>query len=165
MDEIRPLGCQGWAHNRAMTFNPGDAVHVASLGQGIVRDVRNGGRYLVEIKGRSMVVAGSQLALSISRRLPRRTKGAAAGTEDSAARADGPSPSLDLHERTVPEGLEALNTFLNDALLAGHAEARIIHGRSGGRIKAAVHAQLRRMSSIRAFGLDPRNPGVTIVRL
>ena len=147
-----------------MTFNPGDAVHVASLGQGIVRDVRNEGRYLVEIKGRSMVVAGSQLALSISRRLPRRAR-AAAETENSAARGDGPAPSLDLHERTVPEGLEALNTFLNDALLAGHAEARIIHGRSGGRIKAAVHAQLRRISSIRAFALDPHNPGVTIVRL
>ena len=43
-----------------MTF-PGDPVHVAALGTGIVREARTGGRYLVEIKGRSFVVVGSQL--------------------------------------------------------------------------------------------------------
>ena len=75
------------------------------------------------------------------------------------------SPSLDLHGTTVDEGLDALGAFLNTALLDGNAEVRIIHGRSGGRLKAAVHARLKRMPSIRSFGLDPRNPGVTIVRL
>ncbi len=42
-------------------FRPGDHVHVASFGKGVVREVRNGGRYLVELKGRSMVVTGSQI--------------------------------------------------------------------------------------------------------
>ena len=53
-----------------MTFEPGDPVHVAALGKGIVREVRNGGRYVVEIKGRSLIVAGSQLAPSASARTP-----------------------------------------------------------------------------------------------
>jgi hypothetical protein len=44
-----------------MPFVPGDSVHVSALGKGIVREVRNGGRYLVEIKGRSIVVAADQL--------------------------------------------------------------------------------------------------------
>ena len=47
-----------------MTFAPGDPVHVAALGKGIVREVRNAGRYLVELRGRSVVVAGSQLTRS-----------------------------------------------------------------------------------------------------
>ena len=47
----------------------------------------------------------------------------------------------------------------------GLAEARVIHGRSGGRLKAAVHGRLKTMPSVRAFRLDPRNPGVTIVQL
>ena len=38
----------------AMTFDPGDPVHVAALGTGIVREARTGGRYLVETKGRSI---------------------------------------------------------------------------------------------------------------
>jgi DNA mismatch repair protein MutS2 len=150
-----------------MTFAPGDAVHVVALGKGIVREVRNGGRYLVEIKGRSLIVAGSQLAPFASARMPRRTKRSVARTDSRPAVVEQTPapPSLDLHGTTVHEGLEALNAFLNTALLAGNPEVRIIHGRSGGRLKAAVHAQLKLMSPIRGFGLDPRNHGVTIVWL
>jgi dsDNA-specific endonuclease/ATPase MutS2 len=150
-----------------MTFGPGDPVHVAALGKGIVREVRNGGRYLVEIKGRSVVVVGHQLAPAESARTPRRVKPAAGDTRGPAAvePTATASPSLDLHGTTVDETLDALDAFLNTALLAGHAEVRIIHGRSGGRVKAAVHARLKLTASIRGFRLDPCNPGVTIVML
>jgi DNA mismatch repair protein MutS2 len=149
-----------------MTFGPGDPVHVAALGKAIVREVRNGGRYLVEIKGRSMVVAGNQLTPSESARTPRRAKPSVADTQGPpVVEPTTASPSLDLHGRTVQDGLDALSAFLNTALLAGDAEVRVIHGRSGGKLKAAVHARLKLMPSIRGFGLDPRNPGVTIVRL
>ena len=47
-------------------------------------------------------------------------------------------------------------------LLASASEVRVIHGRSGGRVKQAVHARLRELS-VRSVRLDPRNPGVTIV--
>jgi DNA mismatch repair protein MutS2 len=149
-----------------MTFGPGESVHVAALGRGIVREVRNGGRYLVEIKGRSLVVEGNQLEPARSARTARAKPSVAdtpgAPALEPTARA---TPSLDLHGRTVDESLDALDAFLNTALLAGNAEVRIIHGRSGGRLKAAVHARLKLMPSIRGFRIDPRNPGVTIVRL
>jgi DNA mismatch repair protein MutS2 len=155
------------AHNRTMTFSSGDVVHVAALGKGIVRDVRNGGRYRVEIKGRLLDVAGTQLTLSSPGRTPRRTKrpvGRAQGGPAAVEQTPVP-PSLDLHGTTVHEALDALNAFLNAVLIAGNPEARIVHGRSGGRLKAAVHAHLKLMPSIRGFGLDPRNHGVTIIRL
>jgi len=66
---------------------------------------------------------------------------------------------------TVEEAVAALDTFLNDALLAGHAEVRVIHGRSGGRLRTAVHARLKQLSVVRALRLDPGNAGVTIVTL
>jgi len=72
-------------------------------------------------------------------------------------------PSLDLHGRTVLESLEALDAFVNDAILDGHAEARVIHGRSGGRVRAAVRKRLAELPSVRSFRIDPRNPGVTII--
>ena len=147
-----------------MTFGPGDPVHVAALGKGIVREVRNGGRYVVEIKGRSLVVDGHQLARAGPARTPRRGKPAGLDSQgpDVEPTATG-SRSLDLHGRTVEESLDALDAFLNTALLAGNGEVQIIHGRSGGRIKAAVHARLKLVGSIRNFRLDPGNPGVTIV--
>ena len=146
-----------------MNFVPGDRVHVATLGTGIVRDVRNGGRYLIELKGRSLLVAGSQLELASERRQSKRPpvelNPPAPETAPVAVR------SIDLHGKTVVEALEALEAFLNDALLGGSAEVRVIHGRSGGRVKTAVHGQLRQLPSVRAFRVDPRNPGVTIVTL
>ena len=144
-------------------FALGDRVHIVSLGTGIVRDARNGDRYLVEIKGRTMVVEGSQMeAAAPERALPR---GKREGSGPAPASPSGPSASLDLHGRTVLEAIEALDAFLNDALLAGSPEARVIHGRSGGAVKAAVHKRLAQLPPVRSFRLDPRNAGVTIVTL
>jgi DNA mismatch repair protein MutS2 len=146
---------------RKTTFAAGDRVHVATLGTGIVREVRNGGRYLIELKGRSMVVSGSQLEPAPERR---ETKRPDSIPSDPAAPAAA-SRELDLHGHTVLEALEALDSFINDALLDGCDEVRVIHGRGGGKLKAAVHGRLGQLPSVRAFRVDPANPGVTHVRL
>lgn len=146
-----------------MTFVPGDRVHVVTLGTGIVREVRNGGRYLIEVKGRSLVVAGSQLEPASERPQPKRPP--AELNPPAPETAPVAAPSLDLHGKTVVEALDALEVFLNDALLGGGAEVRVIHGRSGGRVKTAVHGRLRQLPSVRAFRVDPRNSGVTIITL
>ena len=150
-----------------MPFSPGDSVHVAALGNAIVREVRNRGRYLVELKGRTIVVTEAQLA-AVER--PKRARSARspaahpAGAPHSAKSASAPA-SIDLHGMTTAEAVAALDAFLNDAMLASHGEVTIIHGRSGGRLKDAVHARLRQLPSVRAFRVDARNAGVTRVRL
>ena len=146
-----------------MPFDAGDPVHVASLGKGIVREVRGGGRYRVEIKGRTMIVLETQLS-----RVDSRSTRADASASEAAWQAPLPTrahvpASIDLHGMTTDAAQSALNEFLSDAILAGHHEIRVIHGRSGGRLKAMVHARLRAMTAVRAFRLDPVNPGVTIV--
>ena len=146
------------------TFVAGDRVHLPTLGTGIVREVRNGGRYVIEIKGRMMVVAGSQLEPAQERRAAKRPP-AMPSAADPAPVPPLSSRVLDLHGKTVLEALEALDAFLNDALLDGCDDVQVIHGRSGGKVKAAVHARLTRLPSVRAFRLDPTNPGVTVVRL
>lgn len=150
-------------------FAIGDQVHVASLGKGTVREIR-GRRYLVEIKGRSLLVNESQLTRLDSRGA---TRDAGHGTNRGVSQAPDPAlPSrpgaasaIDLHGMTTDEAEAALVTFISDAILAGHADVRVIHGRSGGRLKVVVHARLRAMSAVRSFRLDPRNPGVTLVVL
>jgi len=150
-----------------MPFNPGDRVVVANFGRAVVREVRNGGRYLVDVKGRAMVVAEAQLTPAEDRKRQGGTAKAAEPAIAAAnvvARTDAAS-SIDLHGMTTEEAVAAVDAFLNDAILASLDEVRIIHGRSGGRLKTAVQKRLRGLTAIRGFRLDPANPGVTIVSL
>jgi DNA mismatch repair protein MutS2 len=149
-----------------MPFAPGDEVQVDALGKGVVREARNGGRYLVELRGRSIVAAEAQLS-AVS---PRKRQASSDASASPTSAPDAPthshaSTSLDLHGMAAEEAIAALDAFLNDALLAGHAKVRVIHGRSGGRLKAAVHARLKGLAVVRAIRLDPSNAGVTIVTL
>lgn len=148
------------------TFTPGDRVHVAGLGTGIVREVRNGGRYLIDVKGQAMVVAGRQLEPAAPARVhPAQPPAESASAAATVAAPSGPLRSLDLHGKTVIEAIDVLDAFLNDALLDGVDAVCVIHGRSGGTLKAAVHRRLAQLPTVRAFRVDPKNPGVTVVRL
>lgn len=149
-----------------MPFTAGDAVHVRLLGKGVVREARNGRRYLVEIKGASLIVAEDQLTAFVEGKAARRSPaGPAASAPVEPPALSARVPAIDLHGMTTAEAVEAVDRFINDALLEGAAEARIIHGRSGGRLKSAVHARLKQLPSVRDHRLDPGNAGVTMVSL
>jgi dsDNA-specific endonuclease/ATPase MutS2 len=147
-------------------FVVGDHVHVASIGKGVVRAVRNGGRYLVDVKARQLVAAGAQLTP-----VEPRKQREAPPAEHHVSPDEDPPPrthavaSIDLHGMTTDEAVAALDAFLNDAILAGRPEVRVIHGRSGGRLRAAVHASLKAVTCVRAFRVDAANAGVTVVTL
>jgi dsDNA-specific endonuclease/ATPase MutS2 len=152
----------------ARRFAIGDAVQTA-LGKGIVRAVRNSGRVLVDIAGQPVVISEAE----ISPLEARKSKAASAASRPSAPAEPRPphrqstrdGVSVDLHGLTVNEALDRAERAFNEALLADGDELRFIHGRSGGRIRAALHQRLRQIPSVRGFALDPRNEGVTIVRL
>lgn len=175
------------------TFSRGDAVQTP-LGKGVVQDVRNNGRLLVELKGRGVEVAAASVTrLEVShpsrtrtkaRRDRDRTEGlaAAAGsaadtahpaprTAHSAARsaasprASATRAEVDLHGLTVEQALARADEALSEAMLADLPELRLVHGRSGGRIRAALHRRLSQIASVRSFRLEPGNPGATIVAL
>ena len=147
-----------------MPFSPGDPVHVTGLGKGIVREVRNGGRCLVELKGRSVVVSESQLAPHDGSKRKHEHAAVTVTGDPTGARSHVPA-SIDLHGMTAGEAVAAVDTFLNDAMLASMDEVRIVHGRSGGTLRSAVHMRLQQVASVRSYRLDPANPGVTIVTL
>lgn len=142
-------------------FAPGDAVQTP-YGKGVVHAVRNNGQLLVLIQQRTLVVeAATATAVAPPRRL-------APPATDGPRAADPPrhAPSeVDLHGLRVDEALACIDGALDAALLAGHAELRFIHGRSGGRLRGALHERLRAIGAVRGLRLDPRNPGVTIVSL
>jgi DNA mismatch repair protein MutS2 len=148
-------------------FEPGDVVQTP-YGKGVVREARNRGRVLVDVGGRALeILEGDVAPVTASRRRSR--DGRQRGGHDAAPPSARPSrriaSEIDLHGLTVEEALARTEDALNDAILADMAQIRLVHGRSGGRIRAALHQKLREISTVRHFRLDPRNEGVTIVEL
>jgi DNA mismatch repair protein MutS2 len=147
----------------AQKFAIGDLVQTL-FGKGLVREARNNGRFLVDVGGRAMVIPEADISPLDVRK---RKAASAAPIASSSDRQSAPKSraEIDLHGLTVEEALARAEDALNDALIADCAELRVIHGRSGGRIRTALHQRLREIPSVRGFGIDPRNPGVTIVKL
>jgi dsDNA-specific endonuclease/ATPase MutS2 len=151
-------------------FGAGDTVQTP-LGKGTVREVRNNGRLLVEVRGRSVEIRASEVSPLDQRRQERRARQEESdstvrvGEEAPPSGTKGAAREVDLHGLTVDQALERAELCLNDALLATLPELRFIHGRSGGRIRGALHRWLRGVPTVRSFRLDPRNAGVTVVYL
>jgi dsDNA-specific endonuclease/ATPase MutS2 len=149
----------------ASRFKPGDGVQTP-LGKGVILEVRNNKRLLVDIQQRAVVMTENAISpLDQSRRQIRsvsETAGSLRGSERYKPRAAG---EVELHGLTVAEALNKIDQALNAALLASLPVVRFIHGRSGGRIRGALHQRLREIATVRGFRLDPHNPGVTIVQL
>lgn len=90
-------------------------------------------------------------------------------------RAPRPRPSgggrreIDMHGLRVEEMLLRLERFLNDAILEGCEEIRVIHGHGSGALRKALHQRLKNLG-LRHFrlgeiGQTPGGDGVTIVSL
>ncbi len=79
-------------------------------------------------------------------------------------------PAAELHligERVEP-ALERLDAYLDQALLAGRGEVRIVHGHGSGRLRQAVRAHLRGHPAVAAFRGGAANEGgdgATVVTL
>ena len=137
------------------------------FGKGVVRALRNGGRVLVEIQSRTLEFLEADVtrlvppSTSRNRRISRTHP--TPPFESPRSPEIGTVPDVDLHGLTVSEALDRAERALDAALRTDAAALRLIHGRSGGRIKSALHQRLKAIGSIRGFHLDPHNAGVTVV--
>jgi dsDNA-specific endonuclease/ATPase MutS2 len=148
------------------TFVPGDTVRTP-LGKGVVQEIRHRGRLLVLIGSRSVVVDAADASVTAPGSTSKRRVAAAghpAPRDDDRDRRRA-AADVDLHGLIVAEALERVVSAVDAAIRAGHGRLRVIHGRSGGRLRGALHRQLRELPSVRAFRLDPANDGATIVEL
>jgi len=75
---------------------------------------------------------------------------------------------LDMRGWRVEDALEELETYLNDAALAGMSSVRILHGKGTGALRQAVRQQLGRHPLAKSFTSAPPQEGgdgVTVVKL
>ena len=76
-------------------------------------------------------------------------------------RAVGKSPQarLDLRGKRYEEAMEALDAFIDQALLNNMAQVDIIHGIGTGVIREGVTKYLQRNKQVKSFGYAPQNAG------
>ncbi len=88
-------------------------------------------------------------------------------TRDLSSRSEA-RPELNVIGLTVDEMEPELMKFLDSAVLANFTEVRVVHGMGTGRLRAAVHALLKKHGRVESFRLGKYGEGesgVTVVTL
>lgn len=78
------------------------------------------------------------------------------------------NPTLDVRGKRVEEVVPLLDQFLDTALLLGHGELKIIHGKGEGILRKVIREQLARVREVAAFQdehVERGGDGITIVVL
>ena len=74
-------------------------------------------------------------------------------------------PTLDLHGETRDFVPPLVKDFINVNYMLGKDKIIIIHGRSGGVIKQALHQYLKTETRVKKYYVYNMNDGITIVEL
>src|SRR6266487_1476169 len=75
---------------------------------------------------------------------------------------------LDMRGWSVDDALEELETYLNDAVMAGMSSVRVVHGKGTGALRAAVRERLAHHPLVKSYtSATPQEggDGVTVVKL
>src|SRR6266496_632141 len=75
---------------------------------------------------------------------------------------------LDMRGWSVDDALEELETYLNDAVMAGMSSVRVVHGKGTGALRAAVRERLAHHPLVKSYtSASPQEggDGVTVVKL
>ena len=140
----------------------GGSVRVRSLGkQGIVDDMSASGEA-------SVLIGGVRLRVPVGDLVPIEPVVQPARSGWSGGMRSGVPDRLELIGMRVEPALQRLDKFLDDSMLAGHQQVRVIHGSGSGRLRRAVGEFLAEHEHVEEHRLEVERPGgegVTLVRL
>lgn len=148
-------------------FNIGDKVRIkACFNCGIIKDIKNKNVYYIDINGKNVVVKENMIEkinidiLQNTNNLKKIKTGYS--FENSFV------PEIMIRHQTLDIAMYNVENFVNDAILNNVKDIKIIHGRSGGILRKAVHEYLKHNKNVESFrlgGYYEGNNGVTIVKL
>jgi DNA mismatch repair protein MutS2 len=162
---ILPKELEPPQHHPTQLIHQGDYVHVRDFeGLGHVLDI-SGKTALVEVGALRVKLSLDDLerAQSPARAPEGRTRGAL-----MAVKAQQISIECDVRGLTVDEMTEVVDKYLDDAVLAGAFQVRIIHGKGTGALRKATLQMLKNDSRVSHYRLGERGEGgdgVTVVSL
>ncbi|BEQ14050.1 endonuclease MutS2 [Desulfoferula mesophila] len=149
----------------AAGLKEGDAVELVKLGQtGTLLEAPSPGRDTVPV---SVGVAGVRVMVPLAELNPlpagahTQPKGKAAGRGKGISVQAGSGEGLDLNliGKRVDEALPLVDKALDQALLAGRGELRVVHGMGTGRLRAAIREYLAEHPAVASFRAGERGEG------
>jgi DNA mismatch repair protein MutS2 len=145
-------------------FASGDRVRIISLNQeGDLIELIGNDRARVQVGAINTVVKIRDLEKKAGARPPIQT--ASAGRTPSS---DDASREIHLMGMTVDEATEALDRFLDQAVVSGLGQVYVVHGKGTGKLRRSLSEYLkahREVDSIRLGNWNEGGAGVTIVKL
>jgi dsDNA-specific endonuclease/ATPase MutS2 len=143
-------------------YSVGDTVRVTTLEQtGVIKRALNNGRYEVAFGSFTTICAERDLTGTQKKTLP----SSAHPNLHAYQKKPSVDQTIDLHGLTANDAEYALETWLNNLILRDGKQGRIIHGLGTGVVQRVTHAVLSRYAAVRAFKINPSNPGETLVYL
>ena len=145
---------------------PGSSVYLNKLRQtGRVLELTGAGEALVQVGALRVTLPIEELTITDD-------QPSAAGMRSTVklqtSKASLISSELDLRGLTVEEAMEKVDKYLDDALLAGLSQCRIIHGKGTGVLRSAIRSQLENHPQVKAFRFGvpgEGGDGVTVAEL
>lgn len=148
----------------AIRFLKGDAVRIVTLNkEGQIESLIGGDRAKVKVGNVMTVVELRNLRHIDSPTSPTKLRPVAGQNVEEVL-----SPEIHLRGMTAEEGKEALERFLDKAIVAGLRQVYVIHGKGTGALRRALTEYLRghrEVASIRLGDWNEGGAGVTIVEL
>ncbi len=146
------------------SFTVGDSVEILSLGQqGEITDLISQERVRVKV---------GNIFTTVERRNLRKTEGLSSGkpkvTVSGPSLGGGISPEIHLRGMTGEEAVEALDKYLDQAVLSGLKQVYVVHGKGTGALRKVLSTFLRGRPDVESIRLGDWNEGgagVTIVKL
>ncbi len=153
------------------TLRAGDRVFVHSMNaEGVVLSFkRDKGVAEVQVgalKVRSQISDLYQVPQKKTEKTDKKGKGKAVTVVRDLAPKSGVKTECNVIGKTVDEAIVEIEAFLDGAVLANLTEARIVHGMGTGKLRAGVHAYLRKHPRVAEFRLGrygEGESGVTVV--
>ena len=191
--EARAKLAEATLRNKSLTPGPApvrksqpdaDAAHTAgpvAVGTIVRIDGQETYGEVVEIKGKKAVVESNSMRMTIPlERLQSTAKqkipGAKAASgqryasiyDDMNEKRARFNPTLDLRGHRAEEAIDLLHRFLDEALLLGEREVRILHGKGYGILMQVISSELKAMREVRTYRpekVELGGAGVTVVEL
>lgn len=140
---------------RTHVLSVGDEVKVLPYDQvGVLVEKRGDHQWIVQMGMLKMELNEKELDYQPPKAQPRKRQ-----VSVHATQAKKVASELDLRGMRYEEAMKALDTYIDQALLAGYPQVTIIHGFGTGVIRNGVHDYLKKNSRVASFDYAPHNMG------
>jgi DNA mismatch repair protein MutS2 len=164
---LAPVGGQATAHAVPRIIRPGSTVRLEGVNKtGVVKST-HGGVLELEVGGKTVKVASSEVVL-VQESAGHRTGFGSPGWSADVQEHEGAPDRLNIIGLRVPEGLAEVDRFIDHAVLQHLSVVTVIHGLGTGALKAAVTDLLKNhplVASIRSGEPAEGGAGVTVAEL